>query len=132
MGAENTLTVGNATSFRIADPSQKGSSTFAWWMPKPLAAHGGSLYSTFLFPMPSAIYGLARLLDLGGQLDSYNVSLTPAQADALALGSDWLAVSCDFREVMASSVRDFLQRYLDSEEGQTGLEERLEKLTAAR
>ncbi len=55
----------------------------------------GYAYSELLFSMPSAWYGLARLLDLGGNFDSYNERPAPAEADAVALYSDWRAVGQD-------------------------------------
>lgn len=48
--------------------------------------------STYLVADPSFLTGVARTLDLWGSLDSYNVSRTPQQADALALRSDWKVV----------------------------------------
>jgi hypothetical protein len=48
--------------------------------------------STYLVADPSFLTGIARTLDLWGSLDSYNVSRTPQQADALALRSDWKIV----------------------------------------
>lgn len=70
----------------------------------------GEKYSTFLFPEPSALYGWARLLDLGAQLDSYNVSLTPEIADALALHCDWSAVGDDLRTALEVELTEFLQK----------------------
>ncbi len=61
---------------------------------------GDRKYSTFLFPEPSTLYGVGRLLDLTGQMDSYNVSVTEAVADALAMYCDWSAVGHDLRNSM--------------------------------
>jgi hypothetical protein len=45
--------------------------------------------SDFLFAQPSWLSGVARLLDLSGQLDGYNVTPSPEQADARATYADW-------------------------------------------
>jgi len=52
-------------------------------------------YSDFLFASSSYITGIARLLDLFGVLDDYNVSATPELADARALFADWRTVGKD-------------------------------------
>jgi len=52
--------------------------------------------SSFLVIEPSAFRGLARTLDLWGQLDDYNSSSTGAEADALAARADALALQSDF------------------------------------
>ena len=44
--------------------------------------------SDFLFARSSWLSGFARTLDLAALFDDYNISLTPAQADWLALMSD--------------------------------------------
>ncbi len=51
--------------------------------------------STYLVANPSFLTGVARTLDLWGQLDAYNVSATTQQADALALHNDWKVVGQD-------------------------------------
>ena len=48
-----------------------------------------------LYSQPSLLHGFARVLDLGGTFDSYDVSETPGEADWLALVADWYAVSSD-------------------------------------
>jgi hypothetical protein len=55
-------------------------------------------FSTFLFANPSFSEGLARVLDAGGTLNSYNVSQTEKQADFLALSADWRAVGKDIKD----------------------------------
>lgn len=45
-----------------------------------------------LFAQPSILTGVARLLDMGGFLNAYNVSESGNEADFHALLSDWLAV----------------------------------------
>jgi hypothetical protein len=39
--------------------------------------------------------GAARLLDIGATFDDYNSSRNGAEADAIALAMDWLAVGDD-------------------------------------
>lgn len=51
----------------------------------------------YLFAKPSLVYGVARTLDLGAMLDSYNISPTPEMADFLAMLSDWMVVGTDLR-----------------------------------
>lgn len=51
--------------------------------------------SDFLFASPSPQLGVARLIDLFGQLDLYNQSGTGDQADFHALSSDWGMVGLD-------------------------------------
>ena len=51
----------------------------------------------FLFVQPSLLRGVGRSFDLWGQLNQYNTSATPADADILALRSDWEVVAQDFR-----------------------------------
>lgn len=65
---------------------------------------GDRKYSTFLFPEPSGLYGVARLFDLTAQLDSYNTSVTEAVADAIAMYCDWSAVGQDLRNAMKMSI----------------------------
>ena len=45
--------------------------------------------SDFLFATPTFVSGAARVLDLYGVLDAYNVSETGQEADYKALHSDW-------------------------------------------
>jgi hypothetical protein len=45
-----------------------------------------------LFPRATLLSGVARTFDLWGDLDTYNYSRTRAEADALALYSDWRVV----------------------------------------
>lgn len=60
----------------------------------------------FLFAKPSALYGFARLLDLGAQLDSYNESPTPAIADFLALLTDWSVVGQDMTSALEHELKE--------------------------
>ncbi len=55
-------------------------------------------FTTFLYAKPSFLSGMALALDIGGTLNEYNQSLTPAQADAIALRMDARAVAHDMHE----------------------------------
>jgi hypothetical protein len=57
----------------------------------------------FLFARPSFLGGVARLLDLGGQVDVYNQSATPSEADARALYSDWRMVGEDLHAAIIAN-----------------------------
>lgn len=48
--------------------------------------------SDFLFALPSFLTGMGGAIDIGSTLTEYNVSLTPEEADYIALCSDWNAV----------------------------------------
>ena len=67
--------------------------------------------SELLFPRPSVWYGIARLIDLGAQLDSYNTSPTPSDSDALAMFADWLMVGEDFRGPIEEYIRQHPDLY---------------------
>ncbi len=56
-------------------------------------------YDTFLFARPSFFEGMARVLDLGDTLTEFNRSITPAQANNIALRSDWQVVGNTIRKV---------------------------------
>jgi hypothetical protein len=62
-------------------------------------------HTEFLFPSPGILYGVARLLDLGAQLDLYNESSSPQEADYRALYADWLSVGKDFKAVFEKFAR---------------------------
>ncbi len=51
--------------------------------------------SLFLCARPSFIEGMSRILDFGGTLEEFNKSLTPEQADYLALRADWQMIGMD-------------------------------------
>ena len=61
------------------------------------------LRAFYMFARPSALGGMARILDFGGTLNEYNTANSPQQADTLALWSDWLAVGDD----MWSAIRAY-------------------------
>ena len=52
-------------------------------------------YFGLLFARPSFLEGVSRVIDLGNTMSEYNSSLTPAQADALALKADLNALRSD-------------------------------------
>ncbi len=54
----------------------------------------------FLYARPSLIEGMSRLIDFGNTLQVYNSSLSPEQADFLALSSDWHVIGDDLRAAM--------------------------------
>jgi hypothetical protein len=54
----------------------------------------GSFYD-LLFARGGFLVGIGRVLDIGGGYARYNSSLTPAEADALALYADWRTVGGD-------------------------------------
>ncbi len=58
--------------------------------------------SDFLFASPSFVTGAGRVLDLGAALEyySYNLSLTPAEADRWAIANDWRVVGQDLAKAM--------------------------------
>jgi hypothetical protein len=51
--------------------------------------------TSFLFASPSFLEGLARTIDLGSTLDEYNQSVTPEQADLIAIRNDWEMIGED-------------------------------------
>ena len=57
-------------------------------------------YSDFLFARPSLVGGVARLLDLGGTLKSYNHSSSEEMADLCAISQDWKAVGSALRKAL--------------------------------
>jgi hypothetical protein len=62
--------------------------------------------STFLFAKPSFVEAAARILDFGGTLTVFNNSLSPEQADSIALSMDWQLVGHDFREAIRKVVSE--------------------------
>jgi hypothetical protein len=73
-----------------------------------------SEFSTVLFARPSFLEGMGRILDFADMLQEYNKSLTPQQADRLALCADWGAVGEDI-EV---AVRHYQEGSLSDEEAE--------------
>ncbi len=60
----------------------------------PMTEHR-RMRAALLFARPSALGGMASILDFGDTLTEYNTANSPEQADVLALWSDWLAVGDD-------------------------------------
>ena len=56
---------------------------------------GMSTDSLFLCGRPCFLEGVSRILDFGNSLNEYNRSLTPDQADRLAIGADWRLIGVD-------------------------------------
>lgn len=56
--------------------------------------------SDFLFARPSFSEGVARLVDFGGTLNTYNKSKNGAEADAKAMRSDWNVVGKDMKKAV--------------------------------
>lgn len=54
-----------------------------------------TIKTDFLFAHPSFASGVARVLDLWGSFDDYNISETPLEADGKAIAADWLIVGQD-------------------------------------
>ena len=59
--------------------------------------------SDSLFARPSFLGGAARVLDLFGNLQEYNRSLTPELVDQRAMLSDLRAIGSDFKQVIERS-----------------------------
>ncbi len=54
-------------------------------------------HTFYLFARPSFAEGMARVLDLGGNLQVYNEHETTEEADLEALRRDWKAVGKDIK-----------------------------------
>lgn len=61
---------------------------------------GSKVKTDFLFAQPSFASGAARVFDLFGQFDGYNISETPAEADAKAIAADWIVVGQDIADAI--------------------------------
>ena len=62
--------------------------------------------SDFLFARPSFIEGIARVLDFGNTLNTYNESLTPEMADEIAMWLDWSMVGKDISKALLAIERE--------------------------
>jgi hypothetical protein len=69
--------------------------------------------SLFLCARPSFVEGMSRILDFGGTLDQYNQSITPAQADYLALRGDWQLIGMDLARVLDKEHKGLAERQAD-------------------
>jgi hypothetical protein len=70
--------------------------------------------SDFLFAGSSWLSGAARTLDLAALFDDYNISLTPAQADWLAMNADSGATYRDYLAAYKEALKD-IQSATESE-----------------
>lgn len=54
----------------------------------------GNLFrrSAILFTKPSFLEGFSRVVDIGSTINEYRIGRIPAEADEVALRSDWSAV----------------------------------------
>lgn len=71
------------------------------------AADQPIVFTDFLFAQPSWLSGVARVIDLGASFDEYNVSATPARADARALSADWRVIGQDLFSAARHIYPDF-------------------------
>jgi hypothetical protein len=67
---------------------------------------GRNDYTGLLYSQPSLLEGFARVLDVGATFDEYNYSSSEAEADYLALTSDWYAVGADLYRAIACYTAD--------------------------
>lgn len=56
---------------------------------------------------PSFTEGASRLIDLGANIQDYNISQTGSEADYEALMSDWKAVGSDLNSAMKVYEQEF-------------------------
>ncbi len=61
---------------------------------------GHKVKSDFLVEQPSLHSGAARLFDFYGLYDTYNISPSEAQADAIAILADWMVTGQDIEGAM--------------------------------
>jgi len=64
-------------------------------------------FTSLLYARSSFLEGLGRLFDFGNHLNEYTASLSPEQADALALYADWAQIGDDLRFAMDEEVATF-------------------------
>jgi hypothetical protein len=55
----------------------------------------------FLLARPSMLEGFARVLDMGSTINIYNESLSPNEADSIAISNDFQMVGQDILIAMA-------------------------------
>jgi hypothetical protein len=63
--------------------------------------------SEYLFARPSFLSGAARVFDLGGTFDFYNISPSGQVANARGIWSDWLAVRRYFKDAVEEFKDEF-------------------------
>ncbi len=64
----------------------------------------------FIYAIPSFWSGWASIIDMGDTLTEYNQSITTAQADYLALKSDWYVIGDDIIDAYQETVDATKQR----------------------
>lgn len=57
-------------------------------------------YTGLLYSQPTFLSGFARVFDLGGKFNRYNASSTGDEADAIAMTSDWYAITADLNQAI--------------------------------
>lgn len=62
--------------------------------------------STFLFARPSFFEGVARVMDIGATMQTYNNSRTEKEADLKALKKDWEVVGKD----ISNAIKQYEQK----------------------
>jgi hypothetical protein len=77
-------------------------------------------YASLLYSQPSMQEGFARALDIGGVFDAYQESPTSAEADRLAMMSDWYAVGADLHH----AVQRYSARVQQTESGDPNVRSR--------
>jgi hypothetical protein len=60
-----------------------------------------------LFGSFGFIEGIGRVMDIGSTMTIYNDSLSPEEADACALGSDWQTVGQDLK----TAINDYAKKH---------------------
>lgn len=58
--------------------------------------------SFVLFARPSFVEGIARLADVAGTLNQYNLAESPQEADERAIWADWRQVGMDMFDCLPS------------------------------
>lgn len=62
-----------------------------------------SVFTSYLYAVPTFVEGVARLFDFAGLMTEYNTTRSPEQADARAMTADVLAVLSDMRTVVGAN-----------------------------
>lgn len=59
----------------------------------------------FLYARPSFSEGVARIIDFGNGLNTYNTSPSSEIADEIAIGMDWAVVGKDIRVAIKTLIK---------------------------
>jgi hypothetical protein len=62
-------------------------------------------FTCILFPRPSFVEGVARLVDVSGLLNQYNISASAEEADRKAIAADWNQVGLEIRKAANDEFR---------------------------